>query len=61
MRRAEAAVGFYRAKGFKQNSAVAGENGNNNCWDLLPEALQSCLQKGNKYMLNNPQLIERFY
>ena len=46
----ESAVGFYRAKGFKQNSAVDGENGNNNCWDLLPEALQSCLQKGNKYM-----------
>ena len=46
----QATVGFYRAKGFKQSSAVAGEKGNNNCWDMLPEALQSCFQKGNKYM-----------
>ena len=44
-----AAVRFYKAKGFIRELSN-GTDGNNNCWDYLPEALQEGLKQDGGYM-----------
>ena len=44
-----AAVRFYKAKGFIQELS-GGTDGNNSCWDYLPEALQEGLKQDGGYM-----------